>query len=351
VMVGGLSQMREIVKEGEIYRRERLVNLKILPYVLSKVWVAALFAMYQAAAYTVIHYLAFRMPGGVLDFLLIYITLTLATMAGMMIGLFASALAPSANAAPMLVILFMLPQIVLGGALVPLPSWVSAVTSTAWAFKGFLAVTGPGSDIAGDVCFQLPEEQRFAMSTEDKISNGCDCIGPNALKQENCNFPGVGTYYNESVDTPEPAAPGPPPDRPADPDLPAPPPEPEDQSDSVAVAEYLDALQAYQDEANRIQAQSEAEFAAYEAELEVYQAKVAEYQQARIQWQIGRESAIQPVEAMVNASQRDFGWTFVDKDSPFAYWTTVLGSWLAQIVIIGLLFGAILILQKRKDAI
>lgn len=351
VMVGGLSQMREIVKEGEIYRRERLVNLKILPYVLSKVWVAALFALYQAAAYTIIHYIAFRMPGGVLEFLMIYVTLALATMAGMMIGLFASALAPSANAAPMLVILFMLPQIVLGGALVPLPPWVSGVTSTAWAFKGFLAITGPGSDIAGDICFQLPEEQRFAMSTEDKVANGCDCIGPNALKQENCNFPGVGEFYNEAVDMPEPAAPGPPPERPPDPELPTPPVEPEDQSDSVAVAEYLDALQVYQEEANRIQAQSEADFAAYEAGLEVYQARVAEYQQARIEWQIGRESAIQPVEGMVNASQRDFGWTFVDKDKPFAYWTTVLGSWAAQAVIIGLLFGAILFLQKRKDAI
>ena len=52
VMVGGISQMREIVKEGDIYKRERLVNLKILPYVLSKIWVAALLALYQAAAYT-----------------------------------------------------------------------------------------------------------------------------------------------------------------------------------------------------------------------------------------------------------------------------------------------------------
>lgn len=351
VMVGGLSQMREIVKESEIYRRERLVNLKILPYVLSKVWVAALFALYQAAAYVIIHYLAFRMPGGVLEFLMIYITLALATMAGMMIGLFASALAPSANAAPMLVILFMLPQIVLGGALVPLPPWVSAVTSTSWAFKSFLSITGPGSDIAGDICFKLPEEQRFAMTTEEKLANGCDCIGPNALDQDNCNFPGVGAFYNEAIDQPEPEAPPPPPDRPADPDLPPPPAEPEDQSDSVAVAEYLDALQQYQDEVNQIQSESEAAFASYEAELEVYQAKVAEYQQARIQWQLGREAAIQPVEGMINASERDFGWAFADKEDPLAYWGTILASWLAQGIIIGLLFVAILILQKRKDVV
>ncbi len=37
ILVGSLSQMREFVKEGAIYKRERLVNLKVFPYVLSKV--------------------------------------------------------------------------------------------------------------------------------------------------------------------------------------------------------------------------------------------------------------------------------------------------------------------------
>ncbi len=100
VMVGGISQMREIVKEQDIYKRERLVNLQILPYVLSKIWMAAFLALYQAVVYTVVHYLAFEMPGGVFEFVLIYITMMLATLAGMMLGLFASALAPNASSAP-----------------------------------------------------------------------------------------------------------------------------------------------------------------------------------------------------------------------------------------------------------
>ena len=74
VMVGGISQMREIVKEQEVYKRERLVNLQILPYVLSKVWVAALLGLYQAAVYTIVHYLAFDMPGGPVEFFQVYIT-------------------------------------------------------------------------------------------------------------------------------------------------------------------------------------------------------------------------------------------------------------------------------------
>ncbi len=44
LLVGGMSQMREFVKESDIYKRERLVNLRILPYVMSKVWVALLLA-------------------------------------------------------------------------------------------------------------------------------------------------------------------------------------------------------------------------------------------------------------------------------------------------------------------
>ncbi|MBL8103878.1 MAG: ABC transporter permease, partial [Anaerolineales bacterium] len=140
VMVGGISQMREIVKEQDVYKRERLVNLQIFPYVLSKIWVAALLAFYQAAAYTIVHYLAFKMPGGPLEFVQIYITMTLATLAGMMLGLFASALAPNASSAPLLVIMLMLPQIVLGGALIPVPGFVSAPTSTRWALEAMMSI-------------------------------------------------------------------------------------------------------------------------------------------------------------------------------------------------------------------
>ncbi len=64
LLVGGMSQMREFVKEADIYRRERLVNLRIVPYVTSKLWVAMVLAFWHALAYTVLHYLAFKMPGG-----------------------------------------------------------------------------------------------------------------------------------------------------------------------------------------------------------------------------------------------------------------------------------------------
>ncbi len=102
LMIGSLTQMREIVKEQDIYKRERLVVLRIFPYVFSKFSVAVLLSLYQAAAFTLIHYAAFKMPGGVTDFLLIYGTLVMACLASMMLGLFVSALAPNAVAAPLI---------------------------------------------------------------------------------------------------------------------------------------------------------------------------------------------------------------------------------------------------------
>jgi ABC-type multidrug transport system ATPase subunit/predicted component of type VI protein secretion system len=48
VLVGTVTSVREIVKEGPIYRRERMVGVRVLPYVASKVAVGSLFAIYSA---------------------------------------------------------------------------------------------------------------------------------------------------------------------------------------------------------------------------------------------------------------------------------------------------------------
>ncbi|MEJ2484719.1 MAG: FHA domain-containing protein [Anaerolineales bacterium] len=349
VMVGGLAQMREIVKEADIYKRERLVNLKIFPYVLSKVWVAAVLAIYQATCYTVIQYLAFKMPGGTLEFFLILISLALATMAGMMLGLFASALSPNANAAPLIVILLMLPQIVLGGALVPLPESISNLTSTKWAFQGIMAVTGVGSDIAADACWLLDADTRAAMTEEDKIANGCNCLGTNALREDSCSFPSLGFFYNPKIDQGLPEPPGGEPVRPADVEIPDPPPKPEDESDTVAMADYLSALQAYQTQVEGLQAATKADFAKYESEISVYQAEMVVYQEDLIEYKAAVASAVQPAEAVMNTFVENIGWTFVDKDNPDEFWPFIYRTWGAQVLIISILFGGILILQKRKD--
>ncbi|MEJ2759707.1 MAG: ATP-binding cassette domain-containing protein, partial [Anaerolineales bacterium] len=106
VLVGVISSVREIVKENEIYKRERAVNLKIAPYVLSKVWVGFVLALYQAGVLLIFKVLFVRpdLPSAG-SFGALYITFFLSTVCGYFIGLAMSAGAPNQNAAMMLIIL------------------------------------------------------------------------------------------------------------------------------------------------------------------------------------------------------------------------------------------------------
>jgi ABC transport system ATP-binding/permease protein len=349
VMVGGISQMREIVKEADVYKRERLVNLKILPYVVSKVWVAGLLALYQALVYTVVHYLAFDTPGGVTGFIQVYITLMLATLAGMMLGLFASALAPNSNSAPLLVIILMLPQIVLAGALIPLPTYLTAPTSTRWAFEALMSISGSGSDVAADACWALPEDVRDAMTLQDKLNYGCNCMGVKMLEEDSCNFPGLGKFYNESITEPPPVPPEPLGDPPPEPVLPERPVEPANQSDTIAMADFFTAIKAWEAQANQIQEDYKQKIAAYQAQAEVFKSESITYQTELAQWQIGQASAVTPAEAIVNQFYTSIPWVFVNKNDSVAYWGKLIKTWTVQSGIIMILFVAILFLQKRKD--
>jgi hypothetical protein len=350
LLVGGLSQMREFVKEADVYKRERLVNLKILPYVASKFWVAALLALYQGLAYTIIHYIAFDMPGGIGEFIFVYITLIFATLSGMMLGLLASALAPASSSAPLIMIMLLVPQIVLSGALAPLPGIASAPASTRWTFEALMGITGSGSDVDADPCWKMDADLRDAMTEDDKENLGCRCMGTNLFDPESCYFPGLGQFYNPAVDADAPEEPPPLGDPPPEPEMPDPPEPPEDQSDQVAVTAYLAALGNYQDEVALIQDQYKAEVDAYQAQGEVYKAEVTAYQTELAEWGIDRMSAISGAEGLLDSMNGDFGWTFVNKDDTLYYSVRIARTWLAQSIIIMVMFGITLFLIKRKDA-
>ncbi len=362
VMVGGLAQMREIVKEQDVYKRERLVNLRIFPYVMSKIWVAAILAVYASLVYMVVHYVAFDMPGGTTEFILMFISLTLATFAGMMLGLFASALAPNANSAPLIVVLLMLPQIVLGGALVPLPETITAPISTRWAFQAFMGITGVGSDVAADACWtQLDEAAQKSLTLEQKDAN-CQCLGTNILRQESCDYPGLGKFYNPVIDEPDPGPfveePPPEPVPPAELVLPPRPQEPEDQEDELAMANWREDFLAWEEESNRLteafdldRQRFEAEMDLYQAQREAYELRRAEVAQIGLQRQVAIEASVLPAEELIRQFYPGFGWTYVDKTDSAAYRSMLIQTWAAQGVIILILFILIVLLLKRKDAV
>jgi hypothetical protein len=342
--------MREFVKESDIYKRERLVNLKIFPYVTSKVWVALLLAFYQAAAFAIIRFSAYDMPGGLPRMGLFYITLVLAVMAGMMSGLLASAISKNASSAPLLMILLIVPQIVLSGALAPIPDKVSAIASTRWAFQAFMGLTGMGADVASDPCWQLEEDLREQMSLEDKEAFGCTCMGVAVFNQDSCNFPGLGKFYVAEIDQTAPVEPPELGDRPADPEIPPAPEPPADENDQVEMVKYLNALQAYQDEVAAIQNKFKSDMALYEQQAELYQASMEDYQTQLLKYESARKGAVGSAEGLIDTFKEELGWTFVNINDQELFRPWILKTWAAQLVIIGVYFLLILILFKRKDA-
>jgi ABC-type multidrug transport system ATPase subunit/pSer/pThr/pTyr-binding forkhead associated (FHA) protein len=170
-LIGALSSVREIVKERAIYRRERTVNLRIVPYLLSKVAVGLLFALYSAAALLVLKLVAVDFSHlGVEDLALYYLLIVLAVLSGVMWGLLISALAPREEQAMLLLIVVVVVQMVFSGGILPLDQLGTAgdaigyATSSKWDFEALVDVT--------------------------QVQRG-DCDGPSL---EDCELPGVQAY-------------------------------------------------------------------------------------------------------------------------------------------------------------
>jgi ABC-type multidrug transport system ATPase subunit/pSer/pThr/pTyr-binding forkhead associated (FHA) protein len=109
---------QQIVRERAIYRRERMVNLRLDCYILSKFMPLALLSTVQSVLMLAIVWLGRGHEGNLLAQL---VTLMLTGWCGVAMGLIISARAANADKATSIVPLTVLPQIILAGALMPLP--------------------------------------------------------------------------------------------------------------------------------------------------------------------------------------------------------------------------------------
>ncbi len=352
VLVGGLAMMRELVKEREIYKRERLVNLQLSSYIMSKVWIAFVLAIYQAACFTVLRYLAFDMPGGNEEFVFFFITEFLLVLSGTMVGLFCSALAPNANAAPLLLILFVIPQMVLSGALVQLPETATAIAPMRWAFQAMIGISGVGSDVAGDACWRdMTKEQQEDMTLDEKNAK-CKCMGENALYIDNCDFPGLGKYYTDALDTQDPSKPVDPGPQPQEPVLPPSPasPKDEDASNVLVLQKYLSDSGDYNNKATELQNEYKIEIDVWQDKQEIYKEALKTYQVDITDLKVKRATAVGSAESTVRRFKEQYGWTFVDKTDRDAYLSMLITTWIAQIIICIVLFIGTIFMQKRAEA-
>jgi ABC-type multidrug transport system ATPase subunit/ABC-type multidrug transport system permease subunit len=140
-LVGLFAAAFELVRERAIYRRERMVNLRLRTYLGSKIVVLVGFAALQVLALLVVVALRVQVPfdGIVLPGPLeLYLTLLLTTIVGIMLGLFISALAANSNSVIYLVLLAVFVQIIFAGVFFELPGITKAIsffTPTRWAVE------------------------------------------------------------------------------------------------------------------------------------------------------------------------------------------------------------------------
>lgn len=347
-LIGAFSQNREIVKEIDVFKRERLVGLQVFPYVTSKVWVAVLLSLYQGLAFTLVHYTAYIMPGGFLELVLFYITMSLACFAGMMVGLLASSISKNPNATPLLVVMLIVPQIVLAGAMLPVPQWISAFSPIRWAYQTMIGVSGGGSDVAADACWQIEPSVRDSLSMEEKDERGCICMGSNVQNPEVCQFPGLGRYYHPAVDQAEPVEPQKPGDPPSEPDFPEFPEPPVNAQTFKEMRDYFTTLIEFNDEAEKIRTDFSNDLKAYEDEMNDYDRDLRVYLDEYEEWQVGRSTAVGKSEGEIDFFHKNYYWTYVDKDTPSVYWGKTFLGWGMIFLLSNVFIGIMMVLMRRK---
>jgi len=113
---GTSNSAREIVSEQAIYKRERMVNLRILSYIFSKFAVQSVFCGFQCFILVAIVYFILELQGNIM---LLFIVSFLTSIIGIGIGLLISSISKTEQQAITFVPLVLIPMIILGGGVIP----------------------------------------------------------------------------------------------------------------------------------------------------------------------------------------------------------------------------------------
>lgn len=159
------NSAREICKELALYRRERMVNLRILPYLSSKfVVLSALIAMQCFV-------LALLTPA---DFLNAYGPLLLCGLAGIGLGLLVSAIVDSPDKAIALVPILLIPQVLFSGIFGELRGFqrtVGEVMISKWSYNLLKKEFGlPSFKLKDELEAQIDQSQQDLESAQSKAT-------------------------------------------------------------------------------------------------------------------------------------------------------------------------------------
>jgi len=167
IWFGCNNAVRDIVGEWTIYKRERMVTLKIIPYVFSKLAVLMVLCIFQCGSMLAIVYLCCRLHSNILSD---YLVLLVSSMVGAGLGLCISALSRTNESAIALLPVVLLPIIALGGGLRPIylmpkaGQAISLVIPSRWSYEANLlqeaaAQEWGSKDLPDSPCIIAPESQ------------------------------------------------------------------------------------------------------------------------------------------------------------------------------------------------
>lgn len=146
VCFGLCNSSRELIKERDIYRRERHVGLRIFPYILTKIIVLGLVSLCQCFVLLLVVGLKIDFGMSSQGFELILTLLFLGALNAILLGLVVSAWASSSDQAVTLIAVLLLLQVIFSG-LLPLENMniifqgLSAICMTRWVYGGLCGVT------------------------------------------------------------------------------------------------------------------------------------------------------------------------------------------------------------------
>ena len=141
IWFGCNNAARDIVGEWTIYKRERMITLKLLPYVFSKLAILFALCIFQCASMLAIVYFACGLRS---NFLLDFLVLLVSSMIGAGLGLIISAVSRTTESAIALLPMILLPIVALAGGMRPIYqlSWpgrmISTVIPSRWALEANL---------------------------------------------------------------------------------------------------------------------------------------------------------------------------------------------------------------------
>jgi serine/threonine protein kinase len=195
IWFGVNNAAREIVSENAIYKRERMFNVLIIPYVFSKVTVLGLFAIIQSLLFNALVCLWYSSASqyiGWVDPINSSIWMCYLTMVSSIFGLYISAVSNNTEKVMSIVPIAVIPQIMLAGVITKIPNlfveFISYFTFSRWGTEGF-------NHIQNNVVEPMPKIQTFANNpgkvyivNKDTLVDACERLNYNFHSSYQTNF-------------------------------------------------------------------------------------------------------------------------------------------------------------------